>query len=128
MTESSANTRERLRAVVLGRLESLQRAGVMQLPRAVSEPTSAQPPTPAVQNASPVEAAAPGPEMPKTTMEEEPMAPKQSSWQTAGGSTLFERMANLSRGTKSDDEDEDDDSDEGSSISIPRFLGRQNNQ
>ena len=54
----------------------------------------------------------------------------------AGGSTLFERMANLSRGSKADDKtgaaDEDndgsDDDDENSSISIPRFLGRQNNQ
>ena len=47
------------------------------------------------------------------------------------GSTLFERMANLSRGGKvaAEDEDgEDDGDDEGSSISIPRFLGRQNNQ
>ncbi|MCP5395939.1 MAG: cell division protein FtsZ [Sphingomonadaceae bacterium] len=46
------------------------------------------------------------------------------------GSTLFERMANLSRGSSSDDdEEEDDDGDEGaSSVSIPRFLGRQNNQ
>jgi len=44
------------------------------------------------------------------------------------GSTLFERMANLSRGgTKSDDEEGDDDED-GSAINIPRFLGRQNNQ
>ncbi len=50
----------------------------------------------------------------------------------AGGSTLFERMASLSRGAStSDDEDEDDDDedgDSGSSLSIPRFLGRQNNQ
>jgi cell division protein FtsZ len=48
------------------------------------------------------------------------------------GSTLFERMANLSRGAaavKDDDEVEDDDEEEGgSAISIPRFLGRQNNQ
>ena len=48
-----------------------------------------------------------------------------------GGSTLFERMASLSRGAStSDDEDdeegEDDDNDR--SLSIPRFLGRQNNQ
>jgi len=43
------------------------------------------------------------------------------------GSTLFERMANLSRGSQSDEEDEDED-DDNSSISIPRFLGRQNNQ
>ena len=47
----------------------------------------------------------------------------------AGGSTLFERMANLSRSSGSDDEDEDGDDDkDGSSLSIPRFLGRQNNQ
>ena len=52
----------------------------------------------------------------------------------AGGSTLFERMANLSRGSGKDDksdrddEDGDDDEGEGSSLSIPRFLGRQNNQ
>ena len=46
------------------------------------------------------------------------------------GSTLFERMANLSRGSSSSqDEDEDDDEDEGGSgLNIPRFLGRQNNQ
>lgn len=50
---------------------------------------------------------------------------------SGGGTTLFERMANLSRGSdkgaegEGDDEDEDDD---GSSLSIPRFLGRQNNQ
>ncbi len=46
-----------------------------------------------------------------------------------GGSTLFERMARLSRGSKaSEDEDGDEDGDDGSSINIPRFLGRQNNQ
>ncbi|MGN6500959.1 MAG: cell division protein FtsZ, partial [Tsuneonella sp.] len=47
------------------------------------------------------------------------------------GSTLFERMANLSRGASpsSDADDEDDEDGEGSaSLSIPRFLGRQNNQ
>ena len=43
-----------------------------------------------------------------------------------GGSTLFERMANLSgRGSEDDAEDEDDD---GPAMRIPRFLGRQNNQ
>ncbi len=41
----------------------------------------------------------------------------------AGGSTLFERMANLSRGNR-----EDEDGDDGSALNIPRFLGRQNNQ
>jgi cell division protein FtsZ len=45
----------------------------------------------------------------------------------SGGSTLFERMANLSRaGTESSEEDEEGES--GSSLRIPRFLGRQNNQ
>ena len=46
------------------------------------------------------------------------------------GNTLFERMANLSRGVKpavAEDEG-DEDEDDGSAISIPRFLGRQNNQ
>ena len=43
---------------------------------------------------------------------------------------LFERMANLSRGGRSKDEDDNEDEDDGDgpSISIPRFLGRQNNQ
>ena len=46
------------------------------------------------------------------------------------GATLFERMASLSRGSRNADE-EDEDEDEGGdgpAISIPRFLGRQNNQ
>ena len=47
----------------------------------------------------------------------------------SGGSTLFERMAKLSRGSKaSENEDGDGEGDDGSSINIPRFLGRQNNQ
>ncbi len=50
---------------------------------------------------------------------------------STSGSTLFERMANLSRnageGSKSA-EDEDEDDDDGGAIRIPRFLGRQNNQ
>ena len=46
-----------------------------------------------------------------------------------GGSTLFERMANLSRSSTSDEDgDEDDEDDDGPALSIPRFLGRQNNQ
>jgi cell division protein FtsZ len=52
---------------------------------------------------------------------------------SSAGSTLFERMANLSRGgSKASDEDEEEGDDEGdsgsASLSIPRFLGRQNNQ
>jgi cell division protein FtsZ len=50
---------------------------------------------------------------------------------SVAGNTLFERMANLSRGVKpasADDEDDDEDEDDGAAISIPRFLGRQNNQ
>jgi cell division protein FtsZ len=56
---------------------------------------------------------------------EAPAAPRAAP----AGSTLFERMANLSRGVKPaagrDDGDDDDDS---SALNIPRFLGRQNNQ
>ncbi|HEX9805889.1 MAG TPA: cell division protein FtsZ [Alteraurantiacibacter sp.] len=48
----------------------------------------------------------------------------------AGGSTLFERMANLSRtGRPQAGEEEDEEEEDGvSSLNIPRFLGRQNNQ
>jgi len=49
----------------------------------------------------------------------------------SAGSTLFERMANLSRGgSKPADEEEDESEDDSgsASLSIPRFLGRQNNQ
>ena len=46
---------------------------------------------------------------------------------SAAGSTLFERMANLSRGSRAEDEDDDED-DTGPALNIPRFLGRQNNQ
>ena len=62
-----------------------------------------------------------------SSADEAGLAPRQSS---GAGSTLFERMANLSRGGRAaaEDEDGEDDGDEGSSISIPRFLGRQNNQ
>ncbi|NLR70684.1 cell division protein FtsZ [Novosphingobium sp. ERN07] len=68
-------------------------------------------------------APAPAPEqpaMPRFGRAEEP-APAKS----AGGSTLFERMANLSRGSRAG---EDEDGEEGGSLNIPRFLGRQNNQ
>ena len=51
-----------------------------------------------------------------------------SSGGSPGGSTLFERMANLSRSSSSDDDDDDDDGDSAPALSIPRFLGRQNNQ
>ncbi|WP_298174141.1 cell division protein FtsZ [Novosphingobium sp.] len=46
---------------------------------------------------------------------------------SAPGSTLFERMANLSRGGGRVGE-EDADGEDGSALNIPRFLGRQNNQ
>ncbi|MEX0341896.1 MAG: cell division protein FtsZ [Erythrobacter sp.] len=48
------------------------------------------------------------------------------------GNTLFERMANLSRGASTPESDDEDDEDKGESgsggLNIPRFLGRQNNQ
>jgi cell division protein FtsZ len=55
-------------------------------------------------------------------------APAKRQPKVGGGATLFERMANLSRGGRSADDDDDDGGDDGPSISIPRFLGRQNNQ
>ena len=45
-----------------------------------------------------------------------------------GGATLFERMANLSRGSRAEDEADEGEADDGSALNIPRFLGRQNNQ
>lgn len=62
----------------------------------------------------------PGPAMPRLGR-----APEAEPAKPAGGSTLFERMANLSRGNRGGDDDGDDD---GSALNIPRFLGRQNNQ
>jgi cell division protein FtsZ len=54
---------------------------------------------------------------------------RQSPPPKSGGSTLFERMANLSRsGSDASDEEEDEESEGSSSLRIPRFLGRQNNQ
>jgi len=60
-------------------------------------------------------------------------APAAGKAQAAPGATLFERMANLSRGigaapAEGDDDEDEDENGESSSISIPRFLGRQNNQ
>ncbi|MDP3675851.1 MAG: cell division protein FtsZ [Novosphingobium sp.] len=59
-------------------------------------------------------------------------AAKPGGGGAAGGATLFERMANLSRGGRSADAEEDDAEDDagesGGSLNIPRFLGRQNNQ
>ena len=53
-------------------------------------------------------------------------APRSGS---LAGSTLFERMANLSRAnTGSEDEEEEEEEGGSGSLRIPRFLGRQNNQ
>ncbi|WP_288115471.1 cell division protein FtsZ [Novosphingobium sp.] len=62
----------------------------------------------------------PAPRMPRLGLGDEPQASKPSS-----GSTLFERMANLSRGGRSEDQG---DAEEGAALNIPRFLNRQNNQ
>ena len=53
-------------------------------------------------------------------------APAAAKPAQAGGSTLFERMANLSRNARNGADDDDDAG--GSALNIPRFLGRQNNQ
>jgi cell division protein FtsZ len=61
--------------------------------------------------------------------EEEAEAAGAQRGGSLAGSTLFERMANLSR-ANSGAEEEDEEEEEGSagSLRIPRFLGRQNNQ
>ena len=53
--------------------------------------------------------------------------PRAPAPKVGSGATLFERMASLSRGGRTASDD-DDDNEDGPSISIPRFLGRQNNQ
>lgn len=61
----------------------------------------------------------PEPAMPRLGQPFDEPAVKPAS----GGSTLFERMASLSRGSSDDEPSED-----GNALNIPRFLGRQNNQ
>ena len=58
----------------------------------------------------------------RSIIPEAPAAHAEPAPKSAG--TLFERMANLGRRK----EEDDDGGDDGSSINIPRFLGRQNNQ
>jgi cell division protein FtsZ len=60
---------------------------------------------------------------------EAPQGEAQAAPAKPAGSTLFERMANLSRAaSENPSEDEDEEDEGGSSLRIPRFLGRQNNQ
>jgi cell division protein FtsZ len=54
------------------------------------------------------------------------VAPEPAPRPPAGGSTLFERMASLSRGSRPAEDEPTDE--EGKALNIPRFLGRQNNQ
>jgi cell division protein FtsZ len=61
--------------------------------------------------------------------EDEPDAAGSQRGGSLAGSTLFERMANLSRANSGADEDEEEEEEgSGGSLRIPRFLGRQNNQ
>ncbi|HKR92964.1 cell division protein FtsZ [Novosphingobium sp.] len=60
----------------------------------------------------------------RAAAESAPARPKPA----AGGSTLFERMTSLSRPKAPAGEPLEDEDGDSSSISIPRFLGRQNNQ
>ena len=55
-------------------------------------------------------------------------APARAPQASAGGSTLFERMTSLSRPKPGSGEPAGDVEEDSASISIPRFLGRQNNQ
>ncbi len=75
-----------------------------------------------------------GPVSPLATRRRPPAAAPAAggSRSPVAGNTLFERMANLSRGVKpastGDGGGDDGDDDDSSAVSIPRFLGRQNNQ
>ncbi|MFT4054156.1 MAG: cell division protein FtsZ, partial [Novosphingobium sp.] len=55
-----------------------------------------------------------------------PAAPRAKP--VGGGSTLFERMTSLSRPRPGAEPAAGEDDGDAGSISIPRFLGRQNNQ
>ena len=62
-------------------------------------------------------------------VEERAQAPADRAPRVAsGGGTLFERMSNLTRGNKADDEGAVDDEKSRDPLEIPRFLNRQNNQ
>ena len=65
-----------------------------------------------------------------TTQPAQPAAPAPPAAPPppAQGTTLFERMANLSRGKPAAEEASGDESSGSSSISFPKFLNRQNNQ
>jgi len=81
-----ADPGERLRGIMVARLESLERAGVMQLPKAGSRPATVGPQA-AEQQDEPVLAA-----QPVARREDQSVAKSKnvSGWQTAGGGTLFE--------------------------------------
>ncbi|MBB3861346.1 cell division protein FtsZ [Novosphingobium hassiacum] len=74
---------------------------------------------PVTAEVAPQAAPEPAPAMPRLGR-----GPEAAPAKPGSGSTLFERMANLSRGSREDE----DDGDDGSALNIPRFLGRQNNQ
>jgi cell division protein FtsZ len=69
-------------------------------------------------------APAPSPGMPR--FGRAGVTPEPTERPAPGGSTLFERMASLSRGSRPADEEPADE--DGKALNIPRFLGRQNNQ
>ncbi|WP_066555832.1 cell division protein FtsZ [Croceicoccus bisphenolivorans] len=52
--------------------------------------------------------------------------PARATGVTSGGSTLFERMASISRPQSSEPPARDDDDDDSATLNIPRFLGRHN--
>jgi len=53
-------------------------------------------------------------------------APVAASTSSPGGSTLFERMASISRPQPAEPNRDDDDDNDGAALNIPRFLGRNN--
>ena len=80
---------DRLRAVVLGRLESLERAGVMQLPRRLARTAAPEVAAVAVEAPSATSAAvAATPASGESVGREEHGMAKRSAW-TQGGGTLF---------------------------------------
>ena len=87
------DNRDRLRAVALGRLESLDRAGVMQLPRPATRGTVLQPPVKAASSTTHPASPAPTtskPELGIAVTKTKESKPAHSSAWSRGGGALFE--------------------------------------
>ncbi len=108
-----------------GANESASPEGTLDLTLDLSEPEDASALPPVEDAASSADEPAMPPRFGRMQAAED-AAPAPA--RPAGGSTLFERMANLSRGGGAPGIDGGEDPEDANALNIPRFLGRQNNQ